>query len=75
MPDAPGHDLWIRASRVRECCNIALEVTAHPPGWEVVIEQRGKDPSIRVGATGEHLSDALSAAIAKAEKLGLTARP
>jgi hypothetical protein len=69
MPDTPGRDLWLRASRVRECCEIAVDVTAHPPGWKVVIRPRTGRPDA-VDATGEHLVQAMDAAIRRAEAKG-----
>ena len=70
MPDTAGlGDLWFRASRVRECCEIAVDVTAQPPGWKVVIRSQLKQPDA-VDGTGEHLVQAMATAITRAEARG-----
>jgi hypothetical protein len=71
MPDTAGQsELWVRASRVRECCEIVVDVTAHPPGWKVVIRSRQAGAET-VDGVGDHLVQAMDTAIGRAEAKGL----
>lgn len=72
MPDTAGlGDLWIRASRLRESCDISVDVEARPPGWRVIFtpKETGHEP---VEAVSDHLLDAMGLAINRAEAAGLS---
>lgn len=69
MPDTAGQgELWIRASRVRESCDLTLDVMASPPGWRVVIRPRKTKGEVE--GVADHLVQALRNAMDRAEALG-----
>src|SRR5436190_12195576 len=71
MPDTAGlGDIWIRASRLAERCNLCVHVNALPPGWRVRVELM-TDLSVYSEGTGEHLLEAFAAAINRAESMGM----
>ena len=75
MPDTAGlGDLWIRVSRLRECCDIMIDVVARPPGWRVQIKPQTASLA-PVDATGDHLLETLAAAVNRAEAAGLSKWP
>jgi hypothetical protein len=71
MPDTAGlGDLWIRASRLEERCTMTIHVVALPPGWKVRISPL-RAPDVRAEGAGEHIIEALAAAINRAELMGM----
>ena len=70
MPDTASQgELWFRASRAVECCDITVGVTAVPPGWRVTI--RPKDnPDIQVTGNGPQIVQAMSEALRRLEAGG-----
>jgi hypothetical protein len=72
MPDTANQgELWFRASRVLEACDIKVGVTAVPPGWRVTIRPRD-NPDVQVTGNGAHLVEAMTEAIRRAENSGYT---
>jgi hypothetical protein len=75
MPDTALHgELWMRASRVVESCDIGVSVTAVPPGWRVAVRPR-LNPGFEVSGNAEHLVQAMQDAIGRAETAGYVSTP
>ena len=74
MPDTAGlGELWIAVSRLRERCEVRVDVVGHPPGWAVVIAPNDPDTRHGTGVSGvaNHLVAAMADAVNKAQARGL----